>query len=87
MRFNTQNNGGKVRHNDTPIYRGFVVCRMLYAAFAPMSHIVVCLSYVVCYMPHLRQCRTLSYVCRMSYIEKSQWKQTFSKPKFPYCLA
>lgn len=47
MRFNTQNNGGKVRHNDTPIYRGFVVCRMLYAAFAPMSHVVVCLSYVV----------------------------------------
>ena len=67
MRFNTQDNGGKVRHNDTPIYRGFVVCRAIYAAFAPMSHVVA--------------------RCRMSYIEKSQWKQTFSKPEFPYSLA
>ena len=47
MRFNTQDNGGKVRHNDTPIYRGFVVCRALYAAFVPMSCFVVRLSYVV----------------------------------------
>lgn len=47
MIFNSKNNCGNIRHNDTPIYRGFVVCRIIFTAFATMSHFVVLLSYVV----------------------------------------
>ena len=53
MIFNNKNNCGKVRHNDTPIYRGFVVCRISFTAFATMSRFVVLLSYVVyCFLAY-----------------------------------
>ena len=47
MKFKSKNIGGNIRHNDTPIYRGFVVCRIIFTAYATMSYFVVFLSYVV----------------------------------------